>query len=96
MKNARINQDGKLCCGRCGSTDFVYKRTFRSKLTTGPFALLTHKKIKCQACGAYNQTGDASESPPVTIRDLLRSEDKGAVLKAAGKEFVRGRTYKGR
>jgi hypothetical protein len=35
------------------------KRTFRAKLMVGVGALLTKKKLKCQTCGEYNDTGNA-------------------------------------
>lgn len=35
------------------------KRTFRSKMLVGVGALLTKKKLKCQTCGEYNDTGSA-------------------------------------
>lgn len=35
------------------------KRTFRSKMLVGVGALVTKKKLKCNACGEYNQTGNA-------------------------------------
>ena len=35
------------------------KRTFRSKFFFGVNALLTKKKLKCQTCGEFNDTGNA-------------------------------------
>lgn len=37
----------------------ISKRTFRSKLVVGVGALLTKKKMKCQACGEFNDAGNA-------------------------------------
>lgn len=74
MRDVRIDEEGRLACWRCGSREFQAKRTFRSKVTTGPFALLTHKKLKCLMCAAYNQTGSATPDP-VTRLDI-RSADK--------------------
>jgi hypothetical protein len=59
MKNVRIDTTGQLRCWHCGSTSFKEKRTFRSKMLVGVGALLTKKKLKCHACGEYNQSGNA-------------------------------------
>lgn len=45
--------------GNAGGKNFDEKRTFRAKAAIGVGALLTHKKLKCQDCGEYNQTGNA-------------------------------------
>lgn len=99
MKDAKLDKEGRLVCAVCGSHELLYKRTFRSKITTGPFALLTHKKLKCQSCGEYNQVGNAHEPPPITVRDLLGAKDKEAamaIMKASAVEMFRGRGFKGR
>lgn len=69
MKNIRIDTTGAPRCWKCGSSSFKQKRTFRSKtigvvvgvptlgLAGGATALLTKKKLKCNACGEYSQTG---------------------------------------
>jgi hypothetical protein len=58
MIKAWMREDGKLCCGHCNAADhWTHKRTFRAKATFGPAALLTNKKLKCQACGIYNKPG---------------------------------------
>jgi DNA-directed RNA polymerase subunit RPC12/RpoP len=59
MKDIRIDQDGELRCWNCGSKGFTEKRTFRSKALVGVGALMTKKKLKCQVCGEYNDTGNA-------------------------------------
>lgn len=59
MKSVRIDTTGQTRCWNCGSTSFKEKRTFRSKALVGVGALLTKKKLKCNACGEYNQTGHA-------------------------------------
>ena len=61
MKNIRIDQDGNLRCWKCGASGdaLLYKRTARSKVLFGVGALATKKKIKCQVCGEYNDTGNA-------------------------------------
>ncbi len=44
-------------CWNCGSKGLTEKRTFRSKAMFGVGALVTKKKLKCQRCGEYNDTG---------------------------------------
>lgn len=58
MKDVRIDQDGEPRCWNCGAKAMEAKRTFRSKVLVGVGALLTHKKLKCQRCGEYNDTGN--------------------------------------
>lgn len=59
MKDIRIDTTGQLRCWHCGCTGFKSKRTLRSKALVGVGALLTKKKMKCEACGEYNDTGHA-------------------------------------
>lgn len=59
MKSVRIDTTGQTRCWNCGCTGFKEKRTFRSKMLVGVGALITKKKLKCNACGEYNQTGNA-------------------------------------
>lgn len=60
MKDVRVDERGEFRCWNCGGTDcFTEKRTFRSKALLGVGALLTHKKLKCQVCDEYNDTGSA-------------------------------------
>jgi hypothetical protein len=59
MKDVRIDANGDLRCWRCGGKSFTAKRTFRAKAALGVGALLTRKKLRCNACGDYNQTGHA-------------------------------------
>lgn len=60
MKDVRIDKDDNLRCWNCGAKDsFTEKRTLRSKALVGVGALLTKKKLKCQICGEYNDTGSA-------------------------------------
>lgn len=61
MRNARVDSDGDLRCWNCGSRALESKRTFRSKAVLGLAALATKKKLRCQACGEYNDVGSASE-----------------------------------
>ncbi len=58
MNNIRIDADGTPRCWNCGSKALTEKRTFRSKAAVGVGALLTKKKLKCQRCGEYNDTGN--------------------------------------
>ena len=70
MKDIRIDKDGLPRCWNCGSKGFTEKRTFRAKavgvatavtVIGAPLAaggvLATKKKLKCQRCGEYNDTG---------------------------------------
>lgn len=59
MKDVRMDAEGELRCWNCGSKGFKSKRTFRSKLAVGVGALITKKKLKCETCGEYNDTGNA-------------------------------------
>lgn len=59
MKDVRIDQTGELRCWNCGSKRFSEQRTLRSKVAFGVGALLTKKKLKCQVCDEYNDTGSA-------------------------------------
>jgi len=61
MKNVCIDKSGDLRCYNCGSKGFTEKRTLRSKVIIGVGSLLTKKKLKCQVCGEYNDTGNADE-----------------------------------
>lgn len=74
MKDIRIDGDGNFVCWKCGGRNFLYKRTSRSKWMSAGVgsALFTHKKLKCQNCGEYNQTGNAQTKPVPTVRSLHR------------------------
>jgi hypothetical protein len=73
MQDIRIDTDGNQRCWFCGGKNFTEKRTFGSKAALGVGSLLTHKKLKCQSCGEYNDTGStkpfvdpkASAPPPM-------------------------------
>jgi hypothetical protein len=58
MKDIRFDHEGVPRCWNCGSKGLTEKRTFRSKALVGVGALLTKKKLKCQRCGEYNDTGN--------------------------------------
>lgn len=59
MKDIRVDSDGEMRCWNCGNKGFKSKRTLRSKVMVGVGALLTKKKLKCETCGEYNDTGGA-------------------------------------
>lgn len=59
MKDVRIDENSELRCWNCGGKGFTEKRTTRAKVLVGVGALLTKKKLKCQTCGEYNDTGNA-------------------------------------
>ena len=59
MKNVCVDSNGELRCYNCGSKGFTEKRTLRAKMLVGVGALLTKKKLKCQVCGEYNDSGNA-------------------------------------
>jgi hypothetical protein len=59
VKDVRIDTAAQLRCWNCGCTGFKSKRTMRSKALVGVGALITKKKLKCEACGEYNDTGRA-------------------------------------
>lgn len=59
MRNVRVDEHGNLVCWKCGTGNLLPKRTTRSKVIVGVGALATKKKLKCLACGEYNDTGNA-------------------------------------
>jgi Protein of unknown function (DUF2510) len=63
MKDVRVDSDGEFRCWNCGNKGLLGKRTGRAHiagyLTVGVGALATKKKLKCQTCGEYNDTGSA-------------------------------------
>ncbi len=59
MKNVCVDSSGELRCYNCGSKGFTEKRTVRAKMMVGVGAMLTKKKLKCQVCGEYNDSGNA-------------------------------------
>ena len=77
MQDIRIDESGEFRCWYCGAKNFDHKRTFKAKATFGGGALLTHKKLKCQACRKYNMVGNAQSfeantvGRPVSIMDQL-------------------------
>ena len=63
MKNVQVDSNGQLHCWKCGAMAFTEKRTLRAKtvgvVAFGAGALLAKKKLRCQACGEYNDVGSA-------------------------------------
>ncbi len=77
MQDIRIDAEGNHRCWKCGGMNFTEKRTLRSKAAVGVGALLTHKKLKCQDCGEYNDTGSAKPfvaPEDKTLADMSISE----------------------
>ncbi|MGI8938027.1 MAG: DUF2510 domain-containing protein [Iamia sp.] len=59
MKDIRVDAEGEFRCWNCGNKGLLEKRTFRSKMLVGVGSMLTKKKLKCETCGEYNDTGNA-------------------------------------
>jgi hypothetical protein len=59
MKDIRVDAQGQQRCWNCGGVGFTEKRTARSKVLVGVGTFVTKKKLKCQSCGEYNDTGSA-------------------------------------
>lgn len=72
MKDIRIDIDGAPRCWNCGSRGLTEKRTFRAKALGGVGALLTKKKLKCQRCGEYNDTGNGKPYNGPDSRKFLK------------------------
>jgi hypothetical protein len=84
VKDVRLDQDGELRCWNCGSKGFTEKRTFRSKALVGVGALLTKKKLKCQVCGEYNDTGNAKPYDGPAARKYRKQYEAEMQARAAG------------
>lgn len=59
------------------------KRTFRSKVLVGVGALLTKKKLKCQTCGEFNDTGTAKPFTGPEARKWRKVYEKEQKAKSA-------------
>lgn len=59
MKDMRVDMAAEFRCCNCDNKGLIEKRPFRSKGLIGVGALLTKKKLKCQTCGEYPDTGNA-------------------------------------
>jgi predicted nucleic-acid-binding Zn-ribbon protein len=98
MQDIRIDAEGNHRCWKCGSKNFDEKRTFRSKAFVGVGALMTHKKLKCQDCGEYNDTGHAKPftGPAGTLTDRMEaSKDRMEAWTAKSNEKI-GRDAEGK
>jgi hypothetical protein len=83
MRDVKIDSDGNLRCWNCGGKGFNSKRTLRSKALVGVGALATHKKLKCQVCGEYNQTGHAQPYNGPASRKYRKLEQRAQKGQAA-------------
>jgi hypothetical protein len=79
-----VDSDGEFRCWNCGNKGLLAKRTFRSKMLVGVGALLTKKKLKCQTCGEYNDTGSAKPfTGPASRKWRKRYEQEQAAKSSA-------------
>jgi len=83
MKDIRVDFEGEFRCWNCGNKGLLEKRTFRSKLLIGVGAMLTKKKLKCQTCGEYNDTGNAKPYTGPESRKWRKQWDKIEQAKGA-------------
>mgnify|MGYP000170900832 CR=1 FL=1 len=91
MKNVCVDTEGELRCWNCGNKAFTEKRTVRSKVLLGTAALLTKKKLKCQVCGEYNDTGEADPyTGPASKKYRKMYEAELAAQSDAGAEVASG------
>ncbi|ORM29189.1 hypothetical protein [Williamsia sp. 1135] len=79
MQDIQLDDDGNFRCAACGGRNFSEKRTRRAKVigvTAGVATLgvagaaaplVAKKKLYCQACGTYNQMGNAKPYKPTTV-----------------------------
>lgn len=76
MKQVCIDESGELRCWKCGSKNLETRRTSGGKffgaavgiVALGPLgaagALAAKKRIRCQGCGQYNETGNPQKWVP--------------------------------
>jgi hypothetical protein len=83
MKDVRVDAEGELRCWNCGMKGLLAKRTFRSKMLIGVGSLLTKKKLKCQTCGEYNDTGNAKPFDGPASRKWRKAWEKEQSRKSA-------------
>ena len=83
MKDVRVDGEGEFRCWNCGNKGLLAKRTFRSKVLVGVGALLTKKKLKCQTCGEFNDTGNAKPFDGPAARKWRKIYDKEQKAKSA-------------
>lgn len=78
-----MDSQGEFRCWNCGNKGLLAKRTFRSKMLIGVGALLTKKKLKCQTCGEYNDTGNAKPYAGPENRKWRKQWDREQAAKTA-------------
>jgi len=83
MEDIRVDSEGEFRCWNCGNKGLLAKRTFRSKMLVGVGALLTKKKLKCQTCGEYNDTGNAKPYTGPENRKWRKLWEKDEAAKTA-------------
>jgi hypothetical protein len=83
MKDIRVDGDGEFRCWNCGNKGLLAKRTFRAKMLVGVGALLTKKKLKCQTCGEYNDTGNAKPFTGPEDRKWRKAYEQQQAAKSA-------------
>jgi hypothetical protein len=87
MKDVRVDGDGEFRCWNCGNKGLLAKRTGRAHitgyLTVGIGALATKKKLKCQTCGEYNDTGSAKPFNGPASRNWRKEWEKSEKAKSA-------------
>lgn len=59
MNDVLVDQNGDLRCPNCHGKNFNTGHTMRGKVSFGVGVLLTAKKLRCMACGAYSKGGAA-------------------------------------
>lgn len=95
MKDIRVDNDGEFRCWNCGNKGLLAKRTGRAHiigyLTVGIGALATKKKLKCQTCGEYNDTGTAKPYTGPASRKWRREWEKIEVAKGAAQRTAEAR-----
>lgn len=82
MRDIQLDDNGDFRCAACGGKNFSQKRTRRAKVmgvTAGVATLgvagaaaplIAKKKLYCQACGTYNQMGNAQPYKPREARPV--------------------------
>src|SRR3954469_12352413 len=91
MKDIRVDADGEFRCCNCGNKGLIAKRTFRAKVLVGVGALLTKKKLKCQTCGEYNDTGNAQPFTGPEARKWRKAWEKEQERKTAAQRSAEDR-----
>lgn len=91
MKDLRIDPWGRQRCWNCGGINFTTRRTARSWVWLGPFALLTKPKQRCNRCSAYNDVGSAQPyNGPADKRYQLEFEREVAAAQQSAPQIMPG------